>query len=67
MNDDHISVLEAYRAMLLFLEHAYNMTQSSDLAGLLGGWQLTKDGSTMDPAAWNDWLQVLEEVRRPTL
>lgn len=64
--EDHltISVKDAYRAMLAFLDGAYERTQSDDLAGLLGDWQLTTEGGTMDPAAWGDWLAAIERVRR---
>ena len=64
--DDGMSMEDAYRAMLVFLEQAYELTRSEDLAGLLGGWQLTVDGGTMDPAAWQDWVKAVAVVRART-
>jgi len=49
--------------MLEFLDELYRLTKSDDLGGLLGGFQLTKDGGTMDPAAWSDWLKAVQRVK----
>ena len=65
-SDNKISPIEAYQAMLFFLEEVYRMTRSDDLAGFLGGWQLTSEGKTMDPAAWQDWLRALEVIKKDT-
>ena len=66
MNEEQVnlSARQAYGAMLIFLKRAYGMTHSDDLAGLLGGWQFSSDGGTMDPAAWNDWLAAVEIARQ---
>lgn len=49
--------------MLAFLDELYQLTKSDDLGGFLGGFQLTKDGGTMDPAAWGDWLEAIRRVK----
>lgn len=57
-----ITIKQAYQAMLLFLEVEYKLTQSDDLGELLGGFQLTDDGETMDPAAWGDWIAAVNKI-----
>ncbi|MGO4108196.1 hypothetical protein [Paenibacillus sp. YAF4_2] len=52
----------AFKAMVLFLEAYYERTKSDDVASLLGDLILLDDGSTVDPAAWNEWLICLEQV-----
>ena len=42
---------QAFKAMILFLEHHFNRTQSDDIAVLLGDLQWLDDGLTADPAA----------------
>jgi hypothetical protein len=58
-----LTPLEAYEAMLAFLERLQQMTGSDDLAVFLGGFQLREDGGTMDPAAWKDWLDAVAKVQ----
>jgi hypothetical protein len=55
---------QAFEAMIHFLELHYQRTKSDDLGALLGDLQLLKDGSTADPAAWQDWLQCVKGSRR---
>ena len=63
MSDDiKITVQDAYIAMYRFLEHEYNMTKSDEIGGMLGSMSLLDDGKTADPAIWNDWLRIVEEV-----
>ena len=57
-----LSLQEAYTAMYLFLEKEYEMTQSDDIGGMLGGMSLLIDSGTADPAVWGDWLQSVEKV-----
>lgn len=57
-----LSVLDAYRAMQLFLEDYHRFTGSDDVGALLGGLQLLADGSSADPAAWSDWLNCVQRV-----
>lgn len=52
----------AYVAMFLFLERYYQMTHSDDVGGLLGGMSLLVDGTTADPALWNDWMECVQRV-----
>ena len=61
--EKQISVLQAYKVMLAFLDKEYELSRSDDLAGLLSGYQLTSDESrTMDPAAWHDWIAAVNKI-----
>ena len=60
--NDKISIKEAYTAMYAFLENEYSLTNSDDIGGLLGGMSLLQDGTTADPAAWDDWLQSVQKA-----
>ncbi len=64
MNDQALSVREAYLAMYTYLESLYEQTGSDPLGGLLGGMSFIADGETADPAAWADWLRAVDKVRR---
>lgn len=57
---------QAFEAMILFLEHHFNRTQSDDIAALLGDLQLLDDGLTADPAAWQEWMQCVATVESKT-
>ena len=61
-----LTVEQAYRAMLAFLEREVELTESSDLADLLAGYRLDEDGRTSDPALWEEWLEAVGRVRQLT-
>lgn len=52
--------LEAYKAMVRFLEKYYNRTKSDDIGSLLGDMILIESHRTADPAVWEDWLECIE-------
>ena len=60
---EQITIKQAYLAMYHFLDALYERTNSDDLAGFLGGFQLLKDGMPADPAAWGDWLQAVTKAQ----
>ena len=60
---DTLTVEQAYRAMLAFLEREVELTECSDLADLLAGYKLDGDGRTSDPALWDEWLEAVGQVR----
>jgi hypothetical protein len=37
--------------------------ESEELGGLLGDMQFLADGSTADPAVWEEWLIAVKKVR----
>jgi len=57
-----LTELQAFNAMRRFLEGYYERTNSDDVGSLLGDLQLCQDGGTFDPAAWEDWMDAVEEV-----
>jgi len=59
-----LTVEQAYRAMLAFLEREVDLTKSSDLADLLAGYRLDEDGQTSDPALWEEWLEAVGRARQ---
>ena len=61
-----LTVEQAYRAMLAFLEREVELTECSDLADLLAGYRLDEDGRTSDPALWEEWLEAVGRVRQLT-
>jgi hypothetical protein len=60
--DNTITVEQAYRAMLAFLEREVELTESSDLADLVSEYKLGTDGQTRDPALWEEWLEAVGQV-----
>lgn len=65
--NDSLTITEAFRAMLIFLDRYYERGggQSEDIATLLSGISQTvwADGSTNDPAQWQDWLDAVRAAR----
>lgn len=57
-----MTVEQAYRAMLAFLEREVDLTESSDLADLVSEYKLGADGQTRDPAIWEEWLEAVGKV-----
>ncbi|WP_034841960.1 hypothetical protein [Endozoicomonas numazuensis] len=60
---DTITVNEAYKAMILYLEHLYELTSSDELAGFLGSMAILEDGKPADSAVWQDWLEAIEKAK----
>lgn len=54
--------MQAYQAMLKFLENYHENTHSDEIAGLLGSLSISSDGSPMDPACWEEWLEAVEKI-----
>lgn len=59
-----ITIEEAFRTMVYFLEQYYERTHSDDIGSLLGDLAILEDGNTADPAAWEDWLNCIEQVKK---
>ena len=57
-----LTQLQAFQAMVKFLEGFYERTSSDDVGSLLSGMQMFSDGGTFDPAAWHDWMDAINEV-----
>lgn len=54
---------EAYAAMFAFLEHRFDQTQSDELGALLGSMSLLPNGTTADPAIWEDWCAAIAKAK----
>jgi len=61
--DNTMTVEQAYRAMLAFLQREVELTESSDLADLVSEYKLGADGRARDPALWEEWLEAVGKVR----
>jgi hypothetical protein len=60
---EKLTSLQAYKAMLVFLEEYYEQVGRPDgLGGLLGELQCLESGATADPASWGDWVRAVEKV-----
>jgi hypothetical protein len=59
---EQLTIRQAFETMVLFLEGVYSRTGSDDLGSLLGDLQMLDDGTTADPAAWQDWLKSVRSV-----
>lgn len=54
---------QAFAAMVAFLRRYYEELQHPEEIGiLLGELQISSDGITVDPAAWSDWLNCVNEI-----
>lgn len=57
---------QAFVAMRLFLEHFYSQA-GNDMETLLSDISIERDGGTLDPAAWDDWLRCVRLATRDRL
>jgi hypothetical protein len=58
----NLSEREAFDALRLFLTTPYGRA-GDDLATLLADISIERDGGTLDPAAWDDWVAAVAAVR----
>jgi hypothetical protein len=57
----NLTVEEAFKAMVIFLERYYNETHSDDIGSLLSDLILLDDKQkAADPAAWTDWMRAIK-------
>jgi hypothetical protein len=63
--DNTMTVEQAYRAMLAFLQREVELTESSDLADLVSEYRLGADGQPRDPTLWEEWLEAVNKVIEP--
>ena len=60
--EKRLTELQAFNAMVKFLEEYYKKTSSDFMGGLLGGLLFTVDGGTADPAFWEDWGIAIKKI-----
>jgi len=58
-----LTIKQAYAVMILFLDLYYQHTKSDDIAIVLGCMKLLPDGMSVDPAAWEDWIECAQRVQ----
>jgi hypothetical protein len=63
--DNTMTVEQAYRAMLVFLERELELTESSDLADLVSEYKLGDDGRCRNPEIWEEWMEAVGKVVEP--
>lgn len=59
----NLTIEEAYKSMVNFLEKYYKRTNSDEIGGLLGDIMLIDERTTADPASWQDWLESVERIK----
>ena len=52
-----------YLAMIEFLENYWKLTNLDEIAGLLGSMRLLKDGTSADPAMFNEWAEAYDKAK----
>jgi hypothetical protein len=57
-----LSEREAFAAMTRFLGEFYERA-GNDMETLLADVNIEKDGMTLDPAAWEDWMRCVRAVK----
>ena len=57
-------VKQSFLAMCKFLEMYWERGRSEEIAVLLGSLALQEDGEFADPALWEDWIRIFEEITR---
>ena len=63
MSEALLTTKEAYAAMYLFLSDLYEKAGLDQLGGVLGGMSVLPDGTTADPACWDDWLRFVDKSK----
>jgi|GEM_PF-450651 len=57
-----LSVLQTYNVMVRFINYYYQRISSNGIAVMLSNMAFLKDGSTADPAIWQDWMQSVKKI-----
>lgn len=61
-NNNKYSEIDGYEKFFSELENMYNKDPRGELGVLLSEMVLLDDGTTMDPAAWKDWIDAINIV-----
>jgi hypothetical protein len=59
---ENLTKEQAFKSMVIFLEGFYERTQSDGVGGLLGDMMLRENGTTSDPAVWEDWIKSVQKI-----
>jgi hypothetical protein len=63
---ESLTQMQAFEAMVLFLDDYYERTKADEIGALLGSLQIVGDGMPADPAAWEDWMKCIQKVLSET-
>ena len=63
MDSEKITKKEAYISMFKFLDRIYSEFNIHDLGSILGSMSFLQDGTTTDPAYWQDWVDIIDKVK----
>ena len=60
--NEKITIDQAFRGMILYLDKYYEIFKSETLADILSSLQVCSDGKTVDPAAGTEWIECLQKA-----
>jgi len=60
--DKKVTVDQAFRGMILYLDKYYEIFKSDVLADILSALHVCSDGKTVDPAAGAEWIDCLQQA-----
>jgi hypothetical protein len=60
--EEKLTLIQAYKAMVSFLEDYYFRFDLHNLGDILSSISLMPDGTPADSAAWIDWLDAVKKV-----
>lgn len=64
MEEDNLTTEQAFLAMFAFLEIHFQRFGPGEVGTVLSEISLLPDGSTVDPAAWDDWIRSVRKAKR---
>ena len=59
---DTITAKQGYVAMYFYIDELQKRVNSEDLNAVLSGMELSPEGETVDPVAWNNWLHSVKTI-----
>jgi NADH:ubiquinone oxidoreductase subunit len=65
MEEEKLTIRQAFQATQNFLSEYYRMTNSDDIGLLLSILTVQDDDVTSDPAGWHDWMRSVQKVLFP--
>lgn len=58
--EENLTKLQAYKAMIKFLEIYYSFTKSEDTKSLLNKMELIPTENSADPVLWANWVECID-------
>ena len=62
-DEDTLTVQQAFLAMFNFLEIHFERLGPGEIGTVLSEISLLPDGGTLDPAAWDDWMNSVRKAK----